>query len=94
MVKECLKKKTISLINRCRTLCHYCGYVSLIIFLGGFGIDFSQSKSITSNDVERVAKGILAHGVTSFCPTLVTSPVEIYDKVTVDMNINSNNTNF
>ncbi|KAK6632113.1 hypothetical protein RUM44_007143 [Polyplax serrata] len=48
---------------------------------GGFGIDFSQSKSITSNDVERVAKGILAHGVTSFCPTLVTSPVEIYDKV-------------
>lgn len=49
--------------------------------LGGFGVDFSQSTSLTSGDVEKVAKGILAHGVTAFCPTLVTSPVEIYEKV-------------
>lgn len=28
-----------------------------------------------------VAKGLLAHGVTSFCPTLVTSPTDVYHTV-------------
>ncbi|KAL0274135.1 UNVERIFIED_CONTAM: hypothetical protein PYX00_006631 [Menopon gallinae] len=46
---------------------------------GGFGVDFSQD--ITDVDVEKVSKGILAHGVTAFCPTLVTSPEEIYTMV-------------
>lgn len=31
--------------------------------------------------IEKVAKGILAHGVTSFCPTLVTSSPLIYHKI-------------
>lgn len=31
--------------------------------------------------IDKVAKGLLAHGVTSFCPTLVTSPSEVYHKV-------------
>lgn len=46
---------------------------------GGFGVDFSQN--IKSTDVDKVAKGLLAHGVTAFCPTLVTSPPEVYEKV-------------
>ena len=32
-------------------------------------------------DVEKVAKGLLSHGVTSFVPTLVTSPSEHYHKI-------------
>lgn len=31
--------------------------------------------------VGKVGKGILAHGVTSYCPTVVTSPPEVYHKV-------------
>lgn len=31
--------------------------------------------------IQTVAKGMLAHGVTSFCPTLVSSLPEVYDKV-------------
>lgn len=53
---------------------------SLIGFVqGGFGVDFSQD--VRATDISRVAEGILAHGVTAFCPTLVTSPPEVYHKV-------------
>ena len=31
--------------------------------------------------VQKVAKGLLQYGVTSFCPTVVTSPKEDYQKV-------------
>ncbi|KAF7655838.1 hypothetical protein LDENG_00049370 [Lucifuga dentata] len=48
---------------------------------GGYGIDFSQASEDVSRGVSFVAKKILEHGVTSFCPTLVTSPPEIYHKV-------------
>uniref|UniRef100_A0A669BLA2 N-acetylglucosamine-6-phosphate deacetylase n=1 Tax=Oreochromis niloticus TaxID=8128 RepID=A0A669BLA2_ORENI len=50
---------------------------------GGYGIDFSQASENVSDGVSFVAKKILEHGVTSFCPTLVTSPPEVYHKVTV-----------
>jgi N-acetylglucosamine-6-phosphate deacetylase len=39
---------------------------------GAFGIDFS-SPDITQEAVQRVARGLLAHGVTAFCPTVVSS---------------------
>ena len=51
------------------------------MFIGGFGIDFSQNSPVTSKEIDIVAKGLLSHGVTAFCPTIVTSPLEIYKKV-------------
>ncbi|XP_016063504.1 PREDICTED: N-acetylglucosamine-6-phosphate deacetylase isoform X2 [Miniopterus natalensis] len=48
---------------------------------GGFGIDFSQATEDVGSGVALVAQRILSHGVTSFCPTLVTSPPEVYHKV-------------
>ncbi|XP_042249272.1 N-acetylglucosamine-6-phosphate deacetylase isoform X1 [Thunnus maccoyii] len=48
---------------------------------GGYGIDFSQASDDISAGVSIVAKKILEHGVTSFCPTLVTSPPAVYHKV-------------
>lgn len=48
---------------------------------GGYGIDFSQASEDVSTGVSFVAKKILEHGVTSFCPTLVTSPPAVYHKV-------------
>eukprot|EP00124_Ichthyophonus_hoferi_P000986 Ihof_evm18s43 gene=Ihof_evmTU18s43 len=40
---------------------------------GGFGTDFS-SGDVTVRDLQKVGRQLLQHGVTSFCPTLVTSP--------------------
>uniref|UniRef100_A0A3P8VRX8 N-acetylglucosamine-6-phosphate deacetylase n=1 Tax=Cynoglossus semilaevis TaxID=244447 RepID=A0A3P8VRX8_CYNSE len=48
---------------------------------GGFGVDFSQDSQDVAAGVSFVAKNILEHGVTSFCPTLVTSPCSVYHKV-------------
>ncbi|XP_045893784.1 N-acetylglucosamine-6-phosphate deacetylase [Micropterus dolomieu] len=48
---------------------------------GGYGIDFSQASEDVGSGVSFVAKKILEHGVTSFCPTLVTSPPSVYHKV-------------
>ncbi|XP_057551991.1 N-acetylglucosamine-6-phosphate deacetylase isoform X1 [Hippopotamus amphibius kiboko] len=48
---------------------------------GGFGVDFSQATEDVGSGVALVARRILSHGVTSFCPTLVTSPPEVYRKV-------------
>ncbi|XP_069838170.1 N-acetylglucosamine-6-phosphate deacetylase isoform X2 [Dendropsophus ebraccatus] len=48
---------------------------------GGFGVDFSQETDETGQGVCLVARSILPHGVTSFCPTIVTSPSSVYHKV-------------
>lgn len=56
------------------------GFIELQIN-GGFGIDFSYNTENVEAGIELVARGLLAHGVTSFCPTLVTSFREVYDKV-------------
>uniref|UniRef100_A0A7N4NZK7 N-acetylglucosamine-6-phosphate deacetylase n=1 Tax=Sarcophilus harrisii TaxID=9305 RepID=A0A7N4NZK7_SARHA len=48
---------------------------------GGFGVDFSLPSEDVGSGIALVAKNLLAYGVTSFCPTLVTSPPDIYHKV-------------
>lgn len=48
---------------------------------GGFGVDFSQPSAEVAAGVRLVGKKILEHGVTSFCPTLVTSPPSVYHQV-------------
>ncbi|GAB1300654.1 N-acetylglucosamine-6-phosphate deacetylase [Apodemus speciosus] len=47
---------------------------------GGFGVDFSKATEDVGSGVALVARRLLPHGVTSFCPTLVTSPPEVYHK--------------
>eukprot|EP00936_MAST-01D_sp_MAST-1D-sp1_P002306 g2306.t1 len=47
---------------------------------GAFGIDFS-SPDITMAQVSDVARGLLSHGVTAFCPTLVSSHAATYRKI-------------
>ncbi|CAH3198974.1 unnamed protein product, partial [Porites evermanni] len=39
----------------------------------GFGVDFSSDTDKLEEGLVTVAKGLLQHGVTSFCPTIVTS---------------------
>ncbi|XP_053680426.1 N-acetylglucosamine-6-phosphate deacetylase [Anopheles nili] len=56
------------------------GFIDLQIN-GGYGVDFSFDVGTVEEGVSKVAKGLLAHGVTSFCPTLVTSPPETYHAV-------------
>ncbi|CAJ0941714.1 unnamed protein product, partial [Mesorhabditis belari] len=51
---------------------------------GAFGVDFSSigfSKADFSNGVQKVRKGLLAFGVTSFLPTIITSTAESYNKI-------------
>ncbi|XP_042891345.1 N-acetylglucosamine-6-phosphate deacetylase-like isoform X2 [Penaeus japonicus] len=48
---------------------------------GGFGYDFSSDADRLEEAVSSVARGVLATGVTSFCPTLVTSPDSVYHKI-------------
>ncbi|XP_013388887.1 N-acetylglucosamine-6-phosphate deacetylase-like isoform X2 [Lingula anatina] len=48
---------------------------------GGFGIDFSSNFDDIEGGVQKVAKGILQHGCTSFCPTIISSSKEVYKKV-------------
>ncbi|CAH0397494.1 unnamed protein product [Chilo suppressalis] len=48
---------------------------------GGCGIDFSYDCENVENGIGIVAKELLAHGVTSFCPTMITSCKEKYAKI-------------
>lgn len=53
---------------------------------GGYGTDFSNiigtdPSSSVIDGVRLVGRHIIEHGVTSFCPTLVTSPAETYRRI-------------
>nr|XP_002130591.1 N-acetylglucosamine-6-phosphate deacetylase-like [Ciona intestinalis] len=56
------------------------GFIDLQIN-GGFEIDFSSNVENVEFGVQKVAKGLLQYGVTSFCPTIVTSPSHIYKAI-------------
>ncbi|KAL8569291.1 putative N-acetylglucosamine-6-phosphate deacetylase [Nucella lapillus] len=45
---------------------------------GAVGVDFSDVDSDISAGIQAVSKYLLEHGVTSFCPTVITSPPEVY----------------
>lgn len=63
------------LLRRLRPhLCFVCG-------TGGFGVDFSLATDDFRSGIDLVGRKILSHGVTSFCPTLVTSPPSVYHQV-------------
>lgn len=47
---------------------------------GAFGVDFSNPL-ISGKDVQKVAENLTAFGVTHFCPTLVSSSRETYEKL-------------
>lgn len=44
-------------------------------------MDFSYDTDTVEQGINKVAKELIKNGVTSFCPTLVTSPPEVYHKV-------------
>ncbi|XP_054730611.1 N-acetylglucosamine-6-phosphate deacetylase [Anastrepha obliqua] len=56
------------------------GYIELQIN-GGYGVDFSHDVDTVAEGIEKVAKELITNGVTSFCPTVVTSPPETYRKI-------------
>lgn len=65
-------------------LFNYCKTNNSILYLGGFGYDFSTlGKKTVEQSVDVVAKGILQHGVTSFCPTVITSSPQMYSQVKI-----------
>merc|ERR1712086_923182 len=47
---------------------------------GAFGVDFTNAE-LTMDQGDKGSEGILKHGVTSYCPTVVTSSPAVYDKV-------------
>lgn len=55
------------------------GYIDLQIN-GGLGVDFSHNVDTIGEAVDKVSKGVLPFGVTSMCPTIVTSTADVYRK--------------
>ncbi|KAM4891919.1 N-acetylglucosamine-6-phosphate deacetylase isoform 1-T1 [Sylvia borin] len=54
---------------------------------GGFGVDFSLATDDFKSGIDLVSQKILSHGVTSFCPTLVTSPPSVYHQVLPQLSV-------
>ena len=72
-------ERTLQRIIDCNNLIAAPGFIDVQIN-GAFGVDFT-SDDVTAENVDEVARGILAHGVTAFCPTIVTSPPEQYRSI-------------
>jgi N-acetylglucosamine-6-phosphate deacetylase len=53
---------------------------------GGFGYDFTSNDNVCIKDkLKIVAKNLLKHGVTAFCPTIVSSENETYELLLPDI---------
>lgn len=74
------EKKIPDKIIDCNNAIIVPGFIDLQIN-GGYGVDFSYDVDTVADGVIKVASGLITNGVTSFCPTLVSSPNEIYRKV-------------
>lgn len=49
---------------------------------GAFGVDFSSmEEQDVRKSLDKVSRGLLQHGVTAYCPTLVTSSRDYYHRV-------------
>ncbi|XP_071787107.1 N-acetylglucosamine-6-phosphate deacetylase-like [Asterias amurensis] len=48
---------------------------------GAFGVDFSSNPESLAKGLATVSKKLLAHGVTSYCPTIITSSPSMYKKI-------------
>ncbi|KAJ1658556.1 N-acetyl-glucosamine-6-phosphate deacetylase [Dispira simplex] len=56
------------------------GFIDLQIN-GAFGFDFSEPSPTYIDDLTRVSRGLLKHGCTAYCPTLVSSRPEVYHQL-------------
>jgi len=48
---------------------------------GGFDVDFSTNPDQLAQKIATVAEKLVKFGVTSFCPTIVSSSADFYKKV-------------
>ena len=56
-------------------------------YIGGYGIYLSDSENLTEN-TDRLSQKLLEHGVTAFCPTIISMQdgyrkVSVYDYTTL-----------
>ena len=67
-----------------------CIFFNICYIQGGFGVDFSSDPDKLEEGLKTVSKGLLQHGVTSYCPTIVTSSQASYNEVNNILLWNSN----
>ena len=75
----------------CKGLIIAPGYIDVQIN-GGFGVDFSSDIESIETGIGIVCEKLLQYGVTSFCPTIVTSAKETYHQLLPRIANSSTNT--
>ncbi|XP_026765030.2 N-acetylglucosamine-6-phosphate deacetylase [Galleria mellonella] len=75
-----VEQREADLTVNCEDLLIAPGFIDIQIN-GGWGVDFSYDSENVQEGLNKVAKELLSHGVTSFCPTMVTSEPEKYHKI-------------
>ena len=51
---------------------------------GGWGLDFSEEAGDMAEKINQVRRNILKHGVTAFCPAIISSTPSVYKQVSFD----------